>query len=51
MEILSSHALSKHASVIGKVTQKHLKKVILNTAWGTQRFIDSPSGELLPRIC
>jgi len=42
---------NKNASVIGKVTTLHVKKVILNSSWGTQRFLDIPSGELLPRIC
>ncbi len=40
-----------NASIIGKVTNKHLKKVVLNSAWGTRRFLDMPTGELLPRIC
>ncbi|MEA3330556.1 MAG: hydrogenase expression/formation protein HypE [Campylobacterota bacterium] len=40
-----------HAMVIGKVTNLHAKRVILNSAWQTQRFLDMPSGELLPRIC
>jgi len=42
---------NKNASIIGRVTDKHLKKVITNSAWGTQRFLDVPTGELLPRIC
>lgn len=42
---------NKNASIIGKVTNLHPKKVIINSAWGTQRFLDMPSGELLPRIC
>jgi len=25
--------------------------VILNTPWGTKRFLETPTGELLPRIC
>jgi hydrogenase expression/formation protein HypE len=49
MEILKSY--NKNASIIGRVTDKHLKKVIINSAWGTQRFLDVPTGELLPRIC
>lgn len=49
VEILKSY--NKNASIIGKVTNKHLKKVIINSAWGTQRFLDVPTGELLPRIC
>ncbi|MEA3513154.1 MAG: AIR synthase-related protein, partial [Campylobacterota bacterium] len=42
---------NKNASSIGKVTDKYLQKVILNSSWGTQRFLDTPTGELLPRIC
>ncbi len=49
VEILKE--FNSNASIIGKVTDKHLKKVILNSSWGTQRFLDMPSGELLPRIC
>ncbi|WP_044415320.1 hydrogenase expression/formation protein HypE [Halarcobacter anaerophilus] len=51
LEILKSMQTSKEAVVIGEVTSKHKGKVVLNTAWGTQRFIDLPTGELLPRIC
>jgi len=51
MEVLKSIETSKEASIIGQVTSKHKGKVVLNTAWGTQRFIDLPTGELLPRIC
>jgi hydrogenase expression/formation protein HypE len=42
---------NKTASTIGKVTQNHKQKVILNSSYGTKRFLDTPSGELLPRIC
>ncbi len=42
---------NSNAVIIGTVTDKHLKKVILSSAWGTQRFLDMPTGELLPRIC
>lgn len=42
---------NSNATIIGEVGSKHPKKVILNSAWGTQRFLDMPSGELLPRIC
>ncbi|NOQ32414.1 MAG: hydrogenase expression/formation protein HypE [Helicobacteraceae bacterium] len=40
-----------NATTIGSVTSTHLQKVILNSAWGTQRFLETPNGELLPRIC
>jgi len=39
------------AAVIATVTQLHKGKVILNSSWGTKRFLDLPTGELLPRIC
>ena len=42
---------NSNASIIGKVNNIHPKKVILNSSWGSQRFLDMPSGELLPRIC
>ena len=40
-----------NAVILAKVTNSHNKKVILNSSYGTQRFLDTPSGELLPRIC
>lgn len=51
LEVLHSHESSLEASIIGKVTDKYLQKVVLNTKWQTSRFLDTPSGELLPRIC
>jgi len=44
----SSH---ETAEIIGTVTTAHPGRVILNSSWGTKRFLDLPSGELLPRIC
>lgn len=49
VEILKE--FNSNACIIGKVGMKHPKKVILNSAWGTARFLDMPTGELLPRIC
>lgn len=51
MELLHNHDLTKESKIIGKVTQQYKHKVILNSAWGTSRFLDTPTGELLPRIC
>ncbi|UFH59635.1 hydrogenase expression/formation protein HypE [Sulfurovum mangrovi] len=39
------------SAIIGTVTTLHNGKVLLNSSWGTQRFLDVPTGELLPRIC
>ena len=51
LNILKTFDTNTNASIIGKVTKNHLEKVILNSSWGTQRFLDMPCGELLPRIC
>jgi len=51
VEILKTFPNGSNATIIGKVTQTHTQKVILNSSWGTKRFLDTPSGELLPRIC
>ncbi len=51
IEILHTFEEAKNATIIGKVTQQYEQKVILNSQWGTKRFLDIPSGELLPRIC
>lgn len=51
IEVLHGFAEASNACIIGKVTQQYNKKVILNSSWGTKRFLDTPTGELLPRIC
>jgi len=42
---------NQNAAIIGKVTTSHPKKVVLNSSYGTKRFLEAPTGELLPRIC
>lgn len=51
LEILRSHPLGKEASLIGVVGEAHGGRVVMHSEWGTRRFLDYPSGELLPRIC
>lgn len=51
IEVLHSFEEADNASIIGKVTQQYEQKVILHSSWGTKRFLDTPTGELLPRIC
>ncbi|MDD2368155.1 MAG: hydrogenase expression/formation protein HypE [Sulfuricurvum sp.] len=51
IEILKSFEVCAMASAVGEVTQKYPKKVILKSPWGTSRFLETPNGELLPRIC
>jgi hydrogenase expression/formation protein HypE len=49
LELLKKH--NQNASIIAKVTKAYPKKVVLNSSWGTKRFLEMPTGELLPRIC
>ncbi|CAM2774175.1 hydrogenase expression/formation protein HypE [Helicobacter burdigaliensis] len=51
LSLLQSHDLGKNAKIIGTTTSELPKKVVLKTAYGAKRFLDYPSGELLPRIC
>ena len=51
LEILGGFEVCAMASVVGEVTQKYPQKVILKSLWGTSRFLETPNGELLPRIC
>jgi len=49
VEILKQ--FNQNATIIGNVTDTHKQRVILNSSYGTKRFLDIPTGELLPRIC
>lgn len=49
LEILQK--TNKTSAIIGATSKQYMKKVILNSSWGTKRFLDLPTGELLPRIC
>jgi hydrogenase expression/formation protein HypE len=51
IEILQRFEVCAMASAVAEVTQKYPQKVILKSPWGTSRFLETPSGELLPRIC
>lgn len=51
LDILYQFEETKKASFIGKVNDKYENRVILNTPWGSSRFLEPPKGELLPRIC
>ena len=51
LEVLQQIENSANAVVIGSVTDAYVGKVVLNSSYGTRRFLDVPTGELLPRIC
>lgn len=42
---------AKDAAIIGHTTSQNATKVVLKTPFGARRYLDYPSGELLPRIC
>ncbi|MEZ9596794.1 hydrogenase expression/formation protein HypE [Shewanella sp. 10N.261.52.F9] len=51
LEIMQRFCHCEQAVVIGQVTDTRQGKVVLQTPWGSQRYLDVPQGELLPRIC
>lgn len=51
LHTLRQHPLGRQAALIGYVTDRHPGMVVGRTAIGSQRVIDVPAGELLPRIC
>ena len=51
LEVLRAFDNSSNASIIAEVSQAYEKRVVLHSSWGTKRFLELPTGELLPRIC
>lgn len=51
LEILRLNKLGKESKIIGEVSSAHSGRVVMKNSWGARRFLDYPSGELLPRIC
>ncbi len=49
LEILKKS--NESATIIGSVSKQYIGQVVLNSSWGTKRFLELPIGELLPRIC
>lgn len=51
IKILQQYENSKNCSYIGKVTKQFSGKVLMKNQYQTVRFLEIPTGELLPRIC
>lgn len=51
LEVLHRFENSENATQIAKVSDAYIGKVVLLSSYGTKRFLDTPTGELLPRIC
>ncbi len=51
VEVLQAHEKSRHAAVIGEVTEGYAGRVLLTNALGGKRPVSMQVGEQLPRIC
>jgi hydrogenase expression/formation protein HypE len=51
LEAMRKHPFGAQAVLIGEVTETHAQKVVMQNRYGTERIIDMPIGEQLPRIC
>ncbi|OGX45404.1 MAG: hydrogenase expression/formation protein HypE [Omnitrophica WOR_2 bacterium RIFCSPLOWO2_12_FULL_51_8] len=51
LNFLRRHPLGRRAQVIGTVAGGRNGRVVLETRLGTQRLVEMPAGEALPRIC
>jgi hydrogenase expression/formation protein HypE len=51
LEVLHSFENSKNAVKIADVGDEYPQRVVLKSSYGTKRFLEMPTGELLPRIC
>lgn len=49
--VLRRHEYGGAAAIIGRVTEAHPGRVVLRTALGARRIVDTLAGEQLPRIC
>lgn len=51
LAILRENPYGEAAAVIGEFTETAQSRVVLRTPFGSERVLDLPVGELLPRIC
>ncbi len=51
LERIRRDPLGKEAAIIGSVRKSPERHVIMKTAFGGERVVDLPYGDLLPRIC
>jgi len=51
LDVLHTFENSSNAVKIADVSDEYIGKVVLLSSYGTKRFLDTPTGELLPRIC
>jgi hydrogenase expression/formation protein HypE len=51
LSILRQHPYGRNAAIIGEVTAENKGEVILKNRFGAMRYVDTPSGDPIPRVC
>ncbi len=51
LDAIRGTAYGKDAQIIGEAIEGHKRKVILETALGGKRYIETPLGDPVPRVC
>jgi len=51
LELMKNHDKGKNTAVVGKITNKHPNKVVMESLIGGKRIVSPLVGEQLPRIC
>jgi len=51
LALMKNHDKGKNAAVVGKITNKHPNKVVMESLIGGKRIVSPLVGEQLPRIC
>ena len=51
LNIMRNHPCGKNSQLIGEVEETEKSRLILQTSFGTERILDIPFGDQLPRIC
>ncbi|MDI6640075.1 MAG: hydrogenase expression/formation protein HypE [Methanocellales archaeon] len=51
LETIQKTKYGKEARIIGEVIGEHKKKVVLETGLGGKRYVETPLGEPIPRVC
>lgn len=51
LTIVREHEYGNDAAIIGEVTEDNSGKVLMRTTIGSMRYVDTPTGDLIPRIC
>tara|TARA_B100001750_G_scaffold233543_1_gene233885 strand:+ start:1985 stop:3013 length:1029 start_codon:yes stop_codon:yes gene_type:complete len=51
LKAMKNHPCGKNSQIIGEVEETEKSRLILQTSFGTERILDIPFGDQLPRIC